>query len=49
MDTEMLIGAKFEKGTEAGEPVLNPKTGATILDLPEAGATQVEAAVAAFR
>ncbi|MBN9241806.1 MAG: gamma-aminobutyraldehyde dehydrogenase [Mesorhizobium sp.] len=47
MDTEMLIGAKFEKGTEAGEPVLNPKTGATILDLPEAGATQVEAAVAA--
>ena len=33
MDTEMLIGATFEKGTEAGEPVLNPKTGAAILDL----------------
>ena len=47
MDTEMLIGAKFEKGMEAGEAVLNPKTGETILDLPEAGAGQIDAAVAA--
>ena len=47
MHTEMLIGAKFEKGTEAGEPVLNPKTGATILELPEASPAQIEAAVAA--
>jgi aminobutyraldehyde dehydrogenase len=47
MFTEMLIGAKFEKGTEAGEPVLNPRTGEAILDLPEAGERQIEAAVAA--
>ncbi|MGN6303737.1 MAG: aldehyde dehydrogenase family protein, partial [Mesorhizobium sp.] len=47
MHTEMLIGATFEKGTEAGEPVLNPKTGATILELPEANPAQIEAAVAA--
>jgi aminobutyraldehyde dehydrogenase len=47
MDTEMLIGSKFEKGAEAGEPVLNPKTGASILDLAEASEAQVNAAVAA--
>ena len=47
MFTEMLIGAKFEKGTEADEPVLNPRTGEAILDLPEAGERQIEAAVAA--
>ena len=47
MDTEMLIGSKFEKGTEAEEAVLNPKTGETILDLAEAGQAQIDAAVAA--
>jgi aminobutyraldehyde dehydrogenase len=47
MDTQMLIGSKFEKGAEAGEPVLNPKTGEAILDLPEASEAQVNAAVAA--
>ncbi|MGD9913875.1 MAG: gamma-aminobutyraldehyde dehydrogenase [Rhizobiaceae bacterium] len=47
MHTEMLIGAKFEKGTEAEEQVLNPKTGDTILNLPEASQSQIEAAVAA--
>ena len=47
MDTEMLIGSKFEKGAEAGDPVLNPKTGEAILDLPEASEKQIEAAVAA--
>ena len=34
MLTEMLIGAKFEKGTETEEQILNPKTGETILGLP---------------
>ncbi len=47
MFTEMLIGSKFEKGTEAEEAVLNPKTGEAILDLPEAGQSQIDAAVAA--
>ncbi|MCB1463625.1 MAG: aldehyde dehydrogenase family protein, partial [Nitratireductor sp.] len=47
MDTQMLIGAGFEKGTETEENVLNPKTGETILHLPEASAEQIDRAVAA--
>jgi len=47
MDTEMLIGAAFEKGAEAEEAVLNPRTGATILNLAEASEAQIERAVAA--
>ena len=47
MLTEMLIGARFEKGTETEEPILNPKTGETVLNLPEATQAQIDAAVAA--
>jgi aminobutyraldehyde dehydrogenase len=47
MDTAMLIGSTFEQGTEAEEAILNPKTGETILGLPEASQGQIEAAVAA--
>lgn len=47
MDTQMLIGSRFEAGTETEEPILNPRTGATILSLPEANQGQIEAAVAA--
>jgi aminobutyraldehyde dehydrogenase len=47
MDVTMLIGTKFEKGTETEEPILNPKTGEAILNLPEASAAQIDAAVAA--
>jgi len=47
MDTQMLIGSKFENGAETEEPILNPKTGATILNLPEASQAQIEAAVSA--
>ena len=47
MNTEMLIGAAFEKGAEAEEAVLNPRTGATILSLAEASEAQIERAVAA--
>jgi aminobutyraldehyde dehydrogenase len=47
MQTEMLIGSRFVKGTEHEEKVLNPKTGETILLLPEASAEQIDAAVAA--
>ncbi|MET0313569.1 MAG: gamma-aminobutyraldehyde dehydrogenase, partial [Hansschlegelia sp.] len=46
MDTAMLIGSAFEAGTETEEKVLNPKTGAEILSLPEASPAQVEAAIA---
>ena len=34
MDTQMLIGSKFETGTETPETVLNPKTEETLLELP---------------
>ncbi len=47
MNTEMLIGSRFVKGTGAAEPILNPKTGQTILSLPEASADQLDAAVSA--
>ncbi|WP_181708315.1 gamma-aminobutyraldehyde dehydrogenase [Chthonobacter rhizosphaerae] len=46
-DTAMLIGADFVAGTEDAETVLAPKTGETILDLPEASPSQIDAAVAA--
>ncbi|MDX5357081.1 MAG: gamma-aminobutyraldehyde dehydrogenase, partial [Rhodobacterales bacterium] len=49
MDTTMLIGASFEPGEEAAEPILNPRTGGLILDLPEASTAQVDRAVAAAR
>ncbi|WP_432286993.1 gamma-aminobutyraldehyde dehydrogenase [Aminobacter sp. BA135] len=47
MDTQMLIGSKFERGTETEEAILNPRTGETILSLPEASPAQIEVAVAA--
>lgn len=45
METQMLIGARFEAGTESEEHVLNPKTGETVADLPEASHAQIDAAV----
>ncbi|WP_047457200.1 gamma-aminobutyraldehyde dehydrogenase [Rhizobium rhizogenes] len=45
MDTQMLIGSRFEAGTETEEHVLNPKTGETVLNLPEASLGQIDAAV----
>ncbi|MDP2119921.1 MAG: gamma-aminobutyraldehyde dehydrogenase [Hoeflea sp.] len=45
MDTQMLIGNRFEAGTEAEEKIFNPRTGETILNLPEASSAQIEAAV----
>jgi aminobutyraldehyde dehydrogenase len=47
MLTDMLIGARFEKGTETEEPIFNPRTGETVLNLPEASQAQIDAAVAA--
>ncbi|AXS41528.1 gamma-aminobutyraldehyde dehydrogenase [Breoghania sp. L-A4] len=46
-DTEMLIGGSFVAGTEQAEQVLAPRTGATILEMPEASAAHIDAAVAA--
>ncbi|MQW87410.1 gamma-aminobutyraldehyde dehydrogenase [Sinorhizobium saheli] len=45
MDTQLLIGSRFEAGTEAEEHILNPRTGARIIDLAEASHAQVDAAV----
>lgn len=45
MDTAMLIGSRFEAGTETEEHILNPKTGEIVLDLPEASLGQIDAAV----
>jgi aminobutyraldehyde dehydrogenase len=47
MDTNMLIGSRFEAGTETEETILNPRTGEPILLLPEASTAQIDAAVAA--
>ena len=41
MDMAMLIGSKFEKGTEAEEPIFNPRTGDTVLQMPEASLAQI--------
>jgi aminobutyraldehyde dehydrogenase len=41
----MLIGSKFVAGTETPETVLNPKTEETLIELPEASADQIDAAV----
>lgn len=47
MDTQMLIGNRFEAGTEAEEKIYNPRTGEIILNLPEASSAQIDAAVEA--
>ncbi len=47
MDTMLLIGGTFEKGQGPAERVLNPKTGELIVEVPEAGAAQIDGAVEA--
>jgi len=49
MQTSMLIGSRFEDGKGAEEAILNPRTGGTIVTIPEATSEQVDAAVAAAR
>ncbi len=49
MNTEMLIGSKFVVGSEAEENILNPKTGESILMLPEASTQQIDQAVNAAK
>jgi len=45
MDTGLLIDGTFVEGTETAEKILDPRTGAVILELPEASVDQVDAAV----
>ena len=47
MDTAMLIGSRFEAGTEVEEKILNPRTGEMLLGMPEASESQIDAAVSA--
>lgn len=47
MDSQMLIGGRFETGAEAPETILNPRTGGVVAELPEASRGQIDAAVAA--
>jgi aminobutyraldehyde dehydrogenase len=49
IDTSLLIGDKLETGQEMKEKVLNPRTGALILEVAEASTDQVDRAVAAAR
>ena len=49
IDTGLLIGSAFEPGQETPEPILNPRTGALILDVAEASTDQVDRALAAAR
>ena len=49
IQTQLLIGSAFEAGQEAAEAILNPRTGALILEVPEASTAQVDRAVAAAR
>jgi aminobutyraldehyde dehydrogenase len=48
-DTGLLIGDSIEPGTETAEKVLNPRTGALILEVPEGSTDQIDRAVAAAR
>lgn len=49
METKMLIGSSFEVGSETEEAILNPRTGETILTIPEANNDQIDRAVASAR
>jgi aminobutyraldehyde dehydrogenase len=44
-ETRMLIGSDFVAGTEDAETVLAPRSGETILEMPEASTGQIDAAV----
>jgi aminobutyraldehyde dehydrogenase len=49
ISTSLLVGNAFEAGQEAREQILNPRTGALILEVPEASTSQIDRAVAAAR
>ena len=43
----MRIGARSEAGEQPGQPVVDPRTGAVVADIPEASPAQIDDAVAA--
>ncbi len=45
MDTAMLIGSRFEQGSEPGELIINPRTEASVTEVPEASINQIDDAV----
>lgn len=47
MDLDLLIDGKFVRGRGAAERILNPATGQTIAEVPEAAPDQIDAAVSA--
>ena len=47
METSLRIGAAFDAGKGAPEKIINPRTGKTIVEIPEASDAQVDSAVAA--
>jgi aminobutyraldehyde dehydrogenase len=47
MDTAIRIGANFETGDGTPEKIVNPRTGKTVVEIPEASDAQVDSAVAA--
>lgn len=47
MNTELLIGGKFEVGQGAAECIVNPRNGQVIVEVPEASEAQVDAAAEA--
>ena len=49
MDTKMLIGSGFQEGTEQAETIFNPRTGESIVEIPEASAGQIDQAVSSAR
>ncbi|MFU8880723.1 MAG: gamma-aminobutyraldehyde dehydrogenase [Rhodobacterales bacterium] len=49
METDLLIGDRFEPGQDAAEQILDPRTGGLILEVAEASTAQVDRAVAAAR
>ena len=49
ISTALLVGSTFEAGEDAREQILNPRTGALILEVAEASTAQVDRAVASAR
>ena len=47
--TQLLVGSAFEAGKVHREQMLNPRTGALIVEVPEASSAQADRAVAAAR
>jgi aminobutyraldehyde dehydrogenase len=47
MQTNLVIGGSFVDGQASAEDILNPATGARIVEIPSASSAQVDAAVAA--